>query len=78
MFRLIYYALIFYLIFRLVKFLIAKFIRAFEKDEGGNLHSTAPKGKFRENIREEDIVEVEFEEIPEDKEKSEGEKEAQE
>ncbi len=68
-FKLIYYIIIFYLIYKLGKYVVRLWLQGTKKNS--EVQDQSPKTKL--NIKKEDIVEAEFEDITEEKEK-EGEK----
>ena len=63
-FKIIYYAILFYLIYKLLQYLGKSLGRAARKN--AEVHDSPTKPKV--NIRKEDIIEAEFEEIPDEKE----------
>ncbi len=63
-FKIIYYSILFYLIYKLAKY----FARLFTKATKENNSVKGPRPKSKIEIKEEDIIEAEFEEIPEKKE----------
>ncbi len=63
-FKLIYYIILFYLIYKLLRYLGKSLAKATRKNS--EVYDSPKKPKV--NIRKEDIIEAEFEEIPDEKE----------
>jgi hypothetical protein len=69
MLRVIYYAILFYVFYKIITYLLRLFSASSKRneDEPKNVQQNEPQNKKRYNIEQKDIVEASFEEIKEEK-----------